>query len=223
MSWPQTMAVPSVGSRMVASMRRVVVLPAPLAPRRPKILPGWQVKLTLSTARISPRFLSWKRLDRPRASIIEGPLTEFGKTGQKSVQSVLRTGRGNVPREGAVKQGAGGSRKKQKWGRRGSAFVTGGALLGIKSVGSDAEHVVALDADAVDERTDDGARPGRLGQAARGGRGRLLRNALSGHGRILTRQGMASKRAASIGCIKASLRCGGSLIRGIARKGQGAE
>jgi len=38
------------------------------------ILPGWQVKLTLSTARISPRFLSWKRLDKPRASIIEGPL-----------------------------------------------------------------------------------------------------------------------------------------------------
>src|SRR6266404_5443932 len=38
--------------------------------------PGWQVKLTLSTARISPRFLSWKRLDRPRASIIGKPLAE---------------------------------------------------------------------------------------------------------------------------------------------------
>src|SRR5712664_1112555 len=32
--------------------------------------PGSHRKLTLSTARISPRFLSWKRLDRPRASIM---------------------------------------------------------------------------------------------------------------------------------------------------------
>src|SRR5467141_2140433 len=32
------------------------------------------MKLTLSTARISPRFLSWKRLDRPRASIMGRPL-----------------------------------------------------------------------------------------------------------------------------------------------------
>jgi hypothetical protein len=38
-----------------------------------------------------------------------------------------------------------------------SAFVTDGALLGIKSVGSDAEHVVALDADTVDDGTYDGA------------------------------------------------------------------
>ncbi len=35
MSWPHTMAVPLVGSRMVASMRKVVVLPAPFAPSRP--------------------------------------------------------------------------------------------------------------------------------------------------------------------------------------------
>ena len=39
----------------------------------------------------------------------------------------------------------------------GSAFVTGGALLGIKPVGSHAEHVIALDADAVEDRTNDGA------------------------------------------------------------------
>jgi hypothetical protein len=37
------------------------------------------------------------------------------------------------------------------------AFVTDGALLGIKPVGSDAEHIIALDADAVDYRTDDSA------------------------------------------------------------------
>src|SRR6266404_1862070 len=35
--------------------------------------PGSHRTLTLSTARISPRFLSWKRLDRPRASIINEP------------------------------------------------------------------------------------------------------------------------------------------------------
>ena len=40
------------------------------------------------------------------------------------------------------------------------AFVTDGALLCIKPIGSDAEHIVALDADAVDDGTDD-----------RGGRG----------------------------------------------------
>src|ERR1700693_4830400 len=34
------------------------------------MLPGWQVKLTFSTAQIWPRFLSWKRLDKLRASII---------------------------------------------------------------------------------------------------------------------------------------------------------
>ena len=35
MSKPATMAVPEVGARMVASMRKVVVFPAPLAPSRP--------------------------------------------------------------------------------------------------------------------------------------------------------------------------------------------
>jgi len=36
-------------------------------------------------------------------------------------------------------------------------FVTDGALLGIKPVRSDAEHVIALDADAMDDGTYDGA------------------------------------------------------------------
>jgi hypothetical protein len=36
-------------------------------------------------------------------------------------------------------------------------FVTNGALLGIKPVWSDAEHVIALDADAMDDGTYDGA------------------------------------------------------------------
>ena len=40
---------------------------------------------------------------------------------------------------------------------RSLAFVTDGALLGIKPIGSDAEHIIALDADAVDHGTYDGA------------------------------------------------------------------
>jgi hypothetical protein len=38
-----------------------------------------------------------------------------------------------------------------------SALVTVGALLGIKPIWCNAEHVVALDADTVDDRADDGA------------------------------------------------------------------
>jgi hypothetical protein len=50
-----------------------------------------------------------------------------------------------------------------------SALVTVGALFGIKPIGRDAEHVIALDADAVNDRADDGAGlerlacPGRMG------------------------------------------------------------
>jgi hypothetical protein len=71
-------------------------------------------------------------------------------------------------------------------------------LLGIKPVRSDAEHVVALDAHAVDDRTNDGTRLGRFGQAASGRNGRFLRDTLSGHRQILTRRGMASKGADGI-------------------------
>ena len=76
--------------------------------------------------------------------------------------------------------------------------MTGGALLGIKSVRSDAEHIVALDANAVDDRTDDGAGLWRFRQAARGRSGRLFRNALGGHEGILARCSMASKKAGGI-------------------------
>jgi hypothetical protein len=41
-------------------------------------------------------------------------------------------------------------------------FVTVWALLGIKSIRRDAEHIVALDADPVDDRADDGAGLERL-------------------------------------------------------------
>jgi hypothetical protein len=36
------------------------------------------------------------------------------------------------------------------------AFVTRGALLGIKPIRRDAKHVIALDANAVEDRTDNG-------------------------------------------------------------------
>jgi hypothetical protein len=76
-----------------------------------------------------------------------------------------------------------------------SAFVTDGALLGIKSVGSDAEHVVALDADAVDDGTYDGAGLGGFGQANRGRSGSFLNGAFVGHGRILAWRGLSSIEA----------------------------
>jgi hypothetical protein len=40
---------------------------------------------------------------------------------------------------------------------RSLTFVTDGALLGIKPVGRNAEHIIALDADAMDDGTDDRA------------------------------------------------------------------
>ena len=70
--------------------------------------------------------------------------------------------------------------------------MTVGALLGIKSIGRDAEHIVALDADAVDDRTDDGAGLDWFGQATRSRSDGFLRDALSRHERILTRRGLAA-------------------------------
>jgi hypothetical protein len=53
---------------------------------------------------------------------------------------------------------------------RTSSLVAVGALLGIKPIWRDAEHVVALDTDAVDDRAHDGARLERLaGPGRRGG------------------------------------------------------
>src|SRR5665647_3953788 len=47
-------ARPLVGRARPVSMRMVVVLPAPLWPRRPRISPSATLKLTSSTARRSP-------------------------------------------------------------------------------------------------------------------------------------------------------------------------
>src|SRR5258708_10618455 len=54
MSIPSIRAVPEVGVRSPQSIRSVVVLPAPLAPRKPKISPRATAKLTPSTAVTTP-------------------------------------------------------------------------------------------------------------------------------------------------------------------------
>jgi hypothetical protein len=64
---------------------------------------------------------------------------------------------------------------------RASSLVAVGALFGIKPIGSDAEHVVALDADAVDDRAHDGAGLERLARTGRRGGGSFFRRGLSGH------------------------------------------
>jgi hypothetical protein len=51
-------ALPEVGLVKVQSMFIVVVLPAPLGPRKPKISPGETLKLMLSTAARSLYFLT---------------------------------------------------------------------------------------------------------------------------------------------------------------------
>src|SRR5580692_26167 len=56
MSSPFSVAVPLVGFSSVASMRSVVVLPAPFGPRRPNTSPARTSKLTSSTASRVPRF-----------------------------------------------------------------------------------------------------------------------------------------------------------------------
>ena len=66
-------------------------------------------------------------------------------------------------------------------GRR-SALVAVGALLGIKPIRRDAEHIVALDADAVDDRADDCAGLERLFCHRRMGSGSIFGCSFSGHG-----------------------------------------
>ena len=69
--------------------------------------------------------------------------------------------------------------------------MTDGALLGIKPVGRNAEHIIALDADAVDDRAHDGAGLDGFVPATRRRSGGFLWDALSRHERILTRRGLA--------------------------------
>src|SRR5579859_127155 len=65
---PLMAAAPDDGTTRPASMRTVVVLPAPLGPSRPKISPSPTVKFRSRTASTAP-----KRLPRPCTSIIDPP------------------------------------------------------------------------------------------------------------------------------------------------------
>ena len=73
------------------------------------------------------------------------------------------------------------------------AFVTNGALLGIKPIRRDAEHVVALDADSVNDRADDGAGFEGLARPGRRGGGSLFWRGFSRHGLILARGGLSTR------------------------------
>src|SRR5438874_9458280 len=64
-SKPATLALPSVGGRKQVSTRIVVVLPAPLGPRKPTICPFSTSKEILSTATVRAY-----RLVRPSTLII---------------------------------------------------------------------------------------------------------------------------------------------------------
>src|SRR5450432_1866187 len=82
-SMPSTRADPRVGTTRVAIMRSVVVLPAPLGPRRPVMEPSCAVKLTSRTASTSP-----KRFARPRVSIKLGSQRQDEKRARDSLQAL---------------------------------------------------------------------------------------------------------------------------------------
>jgi len=68
----------------------------------------------------------------------------------------MGTGEKTENRPGRESQNRFTNASKLLFDRNGSTFVAIGALLGIKSVRGDSEHIVALDADAVDHGADDG-------------------------------------------------------------------
>ena len=70
--------------------------------------------------------------------------------------------------------------------------MTDWALLGIKPIWRDAEHIVALDADAVNDRTDDGAGLDRFVQTTQWRSDGLLSEGFGRHGRIVARRGLSS-------------------------------
>src|ERR1039458_9519391 len=73
---PATVALPASIGRSVVSIRSVVVLPAPLGPRKPKIAPRETAKLTPLTASTAPR-RDANRLRRSCASMTSGIAAPF--------------------------------------------------------------------------------------------------------------------------------------------------
>jgi hypothetical protein len=82
------------------------------------------------------------------------------------------------------------------------AFVTNGALLGIKPIGRNGEHIVALDADTMDDGTDDGAGLRRFARVSRSRSGCLFGDALGVHEGILARRVVSRIGAGGIPGIK---------------------
>jgi hypothetical protein len=90
-----------------------------------------------------------------------------------------------------------------------SAFVTGGALFGIKLIRSNAKHVVALDADAMKN----GARDRRkLGRALGSGRSGMGASGFSSHGTMVARAGWRSKNTRNARTTAASQPWAGGIF-----------
>ena len=70
-SWPRISAVPEVGLSSVVRIFMVVLLPAPLGPRKPKTSPASTSKVTPSTALIPPLYT----LTRSRTDMVDMPET----------------------------------------------------------------------------------------------------------------------------------------------------
>jgi len=98
----------------------------------------------------------------------------------------MGTGEKTENRPGRESQNRFTNASKLLFDRKGSTFVAIGALLGIKSVRGDAEHVVALDADAVDHGADDSLWPGRFDRTRWMRIGDFFDVRLSCHGAILS-------------------------------------
>src|ERR1017187_10320016 len=81
-SCPKMKACPPVGRRRSSRMRMVVVLPAPLSPRKPRISPGATSRWRLFTARSLPYCL-----ERPRIETAE----EAGMVRAGDVEGYCRT------------------------------------------------------------------------------------------------------------------------------------
>src|SRR5690606_7868581 len=70
---PSTTASPDVGGSTAASMRSVVVLPAPSGPTMPNNSPGATSKVTRSTATVSPQWRDSSRTSMAWAGVIITP------------------------------------------------------------------------------------------------------------------------------------------------------
>ena len=118
---PATRAVPEVGAISVPRVRTVVVLPAPLGPRKPKTSPGAIVKETSSKAVRSPnRLVRWSTTSAAPSG--EGSPALGSAGGATCAGAVATEGVNGVGREvaggsgGEVAGGAGGEVERRAGG-----------------------------------------------------------------------------------------------------------